>query len=102
MNIPAAAEFFHLLREKVESGEYPSAEAVWREAMRRFQQAEEERPVTGAEAMPADPIDHATIAYCAREIQGKDIPSLEEVRRILSKVSGSLSEAVAEEREDRS
>jgi hypothetical protein len=43
-----------------------------------------------------DPVDHEAIAYCAREIEGKDVPSLEEVRRALAKIQGSMAQAVIE------
>ena len=35
------------------------------------------------------------------KVQGKDVPSLEQVRRRLSKIPGSMAQAVIEEREDR-
>jgi hypothetical protein len=88
MNIPSSTEFLDFLRDKVESGEYPTEEAVWLEAMRRFRDADEAQS-EAEEAIPTDPIDHGAIAYCAREIRGKDVPPIEEVRRILSKVPGS-------------
>ena len=56
--------------------------------------AEEETPA-------ADPIDYDAIARAAAEIAGKEFPSIEEVREILSHVSGSMADAVAGEREDR-
>ncbi len=48
-----------------------------------------------------DLIDYEAIESCAREVEGKDVPSIEEVRRMLSKISGSMAQAVIEEREDR-
>ena len=47
----------------------------------------------------ADLIDTEFEAWCARE--SKDAPSLEEVREILSKVSGSLSDVIIAERDRR-
>jgi hypothetical protein len=101
MNIPPASEFLEFLIEKVESGEYPSEEAVWLEAMRRFRHSEEIRSAAVEDAVPTDPIDFEAIADCESQIAGRDIPSIEEVRRILSGVAGCLSDAVSEEREDR-
>ena len=37
----------------------------------------------------------------ACEVAGKDVPSIEEVRRLLAKISGSMAQVVIEEREDR-
>ena len=39
--------------------------------------------------------------HCTREVAGKEVPSIEEVRRLLSKIPGSMAKAVIEEREDR-
>src|SRR3954470_18718820 len=101
MNLSPGAEFSEFIRQKVESGQFPSEEAVLLEAMRRFRLAEAGQDAAEEEA-PADPIDYDAIAYCARMTEGRDVPSLEEARRILSKVPGSMAQAVAEEREDRS
>src|SRR5262245_1794947 len=48
-----------------------------------------------------DLIDHEFVAYCEREAEGQDIPTNEEVRRMLSKIPGSLAEEIIAEREDR-
>ncbi len=48
-----------------------------------------------------DLVDHDAIAYCAREIEGKTIPTLEEVRQSLSKIPGSMAQTVIEERDER-
>ncbi len=47
----------------------------------------------------ADLIDTEFEAWCARE--SKDAPSLEEAREILSKVSGSLSDVIIAQRDQR-
>jgi len=49
-----------------------------------------------------DLIDYEAIASCARAIEGKAVPSLDEVRRMLATIPGSMAQAVIEEREDRS
>src|SRR5262245_57657441 len=36
-----------------------------------------------------DLIDYEAIESCAREVQGKNVPSIEEVRRSLAKIPGS-------------
>lgn len=48
-----------------------------------------------------EPVDHEAIDQCAREIEGKLVPTLEEVRRALAKIPGSMAEAVIEERGER-
>ena len=49
-----------------------------------------------------DLIDYEAIASCARAIEGQAVPSLDEVRRALATIPGSMAQAVIEEREDRS
>lgn len=51
---------------------------------------------------PEDLIDHEAIASCARAIEGQAVPSLDEVRRMLATIPGSMAQAVSQEREDRS
>ena len=72
--------------------------------MRRFRQEEQAgcRPEPTEITKPDDLIDYEAIEYCTREVAGKDVPSIEEVRRMLSKIPGSMAQAVIEEREDRS
>jgi hypothetical protein len=48
-----------------------------------------------------DLIDHEAVAFCAREIEGKDVPSLEEVRRAPAGIPGAMAQAVIEERDER-
>ena len=60
-----------------------------------------DRDLAGGTATVDDLIDHEFVADCARETQGKDIPTIEEVRRMLSKIPGSLAEEIIAEREDR-
>jgi hypothetical protein len=55
----------------------------------------------GGTATLDDLIDHEFVADCARDTQGKDIPTIEEVRQMLSKIPGSLAEEIIAEREDR-
>jgi hypothetical protein len=47
-----------------------------------------------------DLIDHEFIAACT-EPNGENAPTIEEVRKILAKVPGSLSEDIIADREDR-
>jgi len=58
--------------------------------------------VSDAEDPLASMIDHAFAERVRKEVQTMDYnPTLEEVRRILSKIPGSLSEDIIAEREDR-
>lgn len=72
------------------------------EAVRRFQQGDQPGPSSDEKAMAEDLIDYEAISYCARELEGKDVPSIDEVRRFLAKIPGSMAQAVIEERETRS
>ena len=56
-----------------------------------------------AEEDPLAPIiDHAFVERARKEVQAMgNIPNLEDVRKILSKIPGSLSEDIRIEREDR-
>jgi hypothetical protein len=64
-------------------------------------EGDELEPGNGPTSTSDDLIDWEAIESCAREVQGKDVPSIEEVRQILSKIPGSMAQAVIEEREDR-
>ena len=55
----------------------------------------------GADLTLEDLIDWEAIESCAREVEGKDVPSIEEVRQRLAKIPGSMAQAVIEEREER-
>ena len=103
MNVSLTNDLRDFVRQKVESGRFPSEEAVLQEAVRRFLQEEQDGSRAAAAEMttPEDLIDHEAIAYCAGEVEGKTVPSIEEVRRMLSKIPGSMAQAVIEEREDR-
>ncbi len=89
MNVTLTDEFRDFVRQKVESGEFPNEEAVLQEALRRFRRAEDPRvPPTRSSLRPTRSTTTQSPTV-QREIQGKDVPSIEEVRRILSKVPGS-------------
>jgi putative addiction module CopG family antidote len=103
MNILLTDELNNFVKQKVASGAFSSEEAVLQEALRRLQredQAECSAFDAGKAPTPEDLFDHEAIEYCSRELMGKDVPSLEDVRRILSKIPGSIAQAVVEERED--
>ena len=102
MNVSLSSDLLDFVRKKVESGDFPSEEAVLQEAVRRFQQNDQSGPGSDEKAMAEDLIDYEAINCCARELEGKDVPSIEEVRRFLAKIPGSMAQAVIEERETRS
>jgi hypothetical protein len=45
--------------------------------------------------------DHEFVAECARVIGGNNVPTLEDVRQMLSKIPASLAQEIIAEREDR-
>jgi putative addiction module CopG family antidote len=104
MNILLTDELKDFVKQKVASGAFSSEEAVLQEAVRRFRQEEQagcRSDADGKITKPDDLIDYEAIEYCTREVAGKDVPSIEEVRLMLSKIPGSMAQAVIEEREDR-
>jgi hypothetical protein len=62
--------------------------------------ARDEDSVEGTATLD-DLIDHEFVADCEKETRGKDIPTIEEVRQMLSKIPGSLAQEIIAEREDR-
>jgi len=103
MNASLTNDLHDFVRQKVTSGEFPSEEPVLQEAVRRFRQEDQNgcRADDAEKATLEDLTDYEAIESCARQIEGKDVPSIEEVRRILSKMPGSIAQAVVEERADR-
>src|SRR5438445_776609 len=103
MNVSLTDELKDFVQKKVESGAFPSEEAVLQEAVRRFRREDQTEGHVGdaGKATPEDLIDWEAIASCAREVEGKDVRSIEEVRRMLSKIRGSMAHAVIEERANR-
>ena len=92
MNVSLTDELKDFVQKKVHNGAFPSEEAVLQEAVRRLRTED---------ATPDDLIDWEAIESCSREVEGKDVPSIEEVRQRLSKIPGSIAQAVIEEREER-
>jgi Arc/MetJ-type ribon-helix-helix transcriptional regulator len=103
MNSSLTDEMRDFVQKIVESGAFPSEEAVVQEAVRRFRQQSQDgcRAEDVKKATLEDLIDWAAIESCAREVEGKDVPSIEKVRQMLSKIPGSMAQAVIEEREER-
>jgi hypothetical protein len=62
----------------------------------------QDEALAGSVTAPLDLlIDHEFVAECERETEGKDIPTIEEVRQMLSKIPGSLAQEIIADREDR-
>ncbi len=101
MNVSLTEDLKDFVRRKVESGQYPSEDAVLQEALSRFRRDERAEGTGDEKAKLDDLTDYEAIESCAREVEGKAVPSLEEVREALSKIPGSMAQAVIEEREDR-
>ena len=103
MNVSLTDELKDFVQKKIASGAFPSEEALLQEAVRRLRQQDRAvyRSDSAETSMQDDLIDHEAIEYCARELEGKDVPSIEEVRRSLLKIPGSMAQAVIEERDDR-
>jgi putative addiction module CopG family antidote len=92
MNVQLSEESRRFIATQVATGRYPSENAVLEDALSLMRQRE--RP-------PQPEIDEEAIEYCTREIAGKEIPSLEDVRRALAKIPGSMAQVVIEERGER-
>jgi Arc/MetJ-type ribon-helix-helix transcriptional regulator len=101
MNVSLSSELRDFVLRKVESGQFPSVEAVLQEAVRRFRLEDESGCGTEEQPAPVDPVDHEAVTYCARQVEGEDVPSIEELRQSLAKIRGSMAQAVIEERQDR-
>jgi putative addiction module CopG family antidote len=75
------------VRKEVQSGRFPSEEAVVEAALKTLRDQETPAP----EAW----IDHEFIAFCARE--GDDRVTLEEVLQATSTIPGSMAQVIIEE-----
>lgn len=92
MDVPLTNDLKEFVRKRVESGEYPSEEAVVEAALKRLRDQE-------ATALD-DFIDHEFVEFCERE--GDESVTLEEVLRATSTIPGSMAQAIIdEERADR-
>jgi Arc/MetJ-type ribon-helix-helix transcriptional regulator len=100
MNVSLDNDLIDFVRWKVERGRFPSEEAVLQEAVRRFRREDQDRGHSDTRPVCPALIDDEAIAYCAHDVEGKDVPSIEEVRRSLSRIRGSMSQAVIEQRQD--
>ena len=97
MNIPLTDEMKSFVQKKVESGAFPSEEAVLQEAVRRFRQEDQAQGHAdiGGKAAEEDLIDYEAIASCEKEAD--DSVTLEAVRVATSKIKGTMARVVIEE-----
>lgn len=94
MNVELSEETKRWIEQQVAMGVFPTPETAIEAAIRSYR-------AEGNGQHEDDLIDHEIAETYARELEGQEIPTLEEVRKALSKIPGSMSKAVIEDREDR-
>lgn len=93
MNVSLTDELKDFVQKKIETGQYPSEEAVIEAALKRLRDQEYEKGKT----VPTldDLIDHEFAEYCARE--NDDDVTLEEVLEGTSSIKDSMARVIIEE-----
>jgi putative addiction module CopG family antidote len=93
MNVSLTDELKDFVQKKIETGQYPSEEAVIEAALKRLRDQEYEKGKT----VPTldDLIDHEFVEYCARE--NDDDVTLEEVLEGTSSIKDSMARVIIEE-----
>ncbi|MGZ3469735.1 MAG: ribbon-helix-helix domain-containing protein [Isosphaeraceae bacterium] len=93
MNVSLTDELKDFVQKKIETGQYPSEEAVIEAALKRLRDQEYEKGKT----VPTldDLIDHEFVEYCARE--NDDDVTLEEVLERTSSIKDSMARVIIEE-----
>lgn len=93
MNVSLTDELKDFVQKKIETGQYPSEEAVIEAALKRLRDQEYEKGKT----VPTldDLIDHEFVEYCARE--NDDDVTLEEVLKGTSSIKDSMARVIIEE-----
>jgi putative addiction module CopG family antidote len=87
MNVFLKNDLKNFVRKKVQSGEFPSEQAVVEAALKRLQDQE----TSALDNL----IDHEFVEFCCRE--GDDSVTLDEVLRATSTIPGSMAQAIIEE-----
>jgi putative addiction module CopG family antidote len=97
MNVTLTDEMKSFLQKKVESGAFPSEEAVIQEAVRRFRQEDQAggHANNGKNTAEEELIDYEAIDSSEKEAD--DSITLEAVRAATSKIKDSMSRVVVEE-----
>ena len=101
MNNTRSHEVEKLVKEKVEGGEYKSADAFFEQAARQALQEGKDSAETSGSAPSYDDVedllvDQRTLGYYSRDAD--DRVTLDEVRQILSEIPGSLADDIILER----
>ena len=93
MNVSLTGELKDFVQKKIETGQYPSEEAVIEAALKRLRDQEYEKGKT----VPTldDLIDHEFVEYCARE--NDDDVTLQEVLEGTSSIKDSMARVIIEE-----
>ena len=93
MNVSLTDELKDFVQKKIETGQYPSEEAVIEAALNRLRDQEYEKGKT----VPTldDLIEHEFVEYCARE--NNDDVTLEEVLEGTSSIKDSVARVIIEE-----
>ncbi len=93
MNVSLTDELKDFVQKKIETGQYPSEEAVIEAALKRLRDQEYEKGKT----VPTldDLIDHEFVEYCARE--NDDDVTLEEILEGTSSIKDSMARVIIEE-----
>jgi putative addiction module CopG family antidote len=93
MNVSLTDELKDFVQKKIETGQYPSEEAMIEAALKRLRDQEYEKGKT----VPTldDLIDHEFVEYCARE--NDDDVTLEEVLEGTSSIKDSMARVIIEE-----
>ena len=93
MNVSLTDELKDFVQKKIETGQYPSEDAVIEAALKRLRDQEYEKGKT----VPTldDLIDHEFVEYCARE--NDDDVTLEEVLKGTSSIKDSMARVIIEE-----
>ena len=93
MNVSLTDELKDFVQKKIETGQYPSEDAVIEAALKRLRDQEYEKGKT----VPTldDLIDHEFVEYCARE--NDDDVTLEEVLEGTSSIKDSMARVIIEE-----
>jgi putative addiction module CopG family antidote len=93
MNVSLTDELKDFVQKKIETGQYPSEEAVIEAALKRLRDQEYEKGKT----VPTldDLIDHEFVESCARE--NDDDVTLEEVLEGTSSIKDSMARVIIEE-----
>ncbi len=93
MTVSLTDELKEFVKRKIESGQYPSEEAVIEAALRRLRDQEDLRQKTAPSL--DDLIDHEFVEYCAREAD--DGVTLDEVLEATSTITDPMARVIIEE-----